>query len=930
MSTPNPERHQRIADLFDAALEQPAKTRAEFLRQACGDDLPLLAEVQRLLQNDSEDTFLDPILERPGALAAFTTNTGPASQPATIGPYHLERTLGEGGMGTVYLATQTQPIRRQVALKVIKPGMDSKQVIARFESERQALALMSHPNVAQVLDAGTTDRGLPYFVMELVDGVPINQYCQTHQLKIRERIELFIPVCQAIQHAHQKGIIHRDIKPSNVLVAVVEGKPVPKVIDFGLAKALGSELSGATMLTSLGAIVGTLQYMSPEQAESANASDIDTRSDVYSLGALLYELLTGTPPLDSTRIAKDNYLAILKRIREEDPPTPSARLKESGHFTPLDSELDWIPMKALEKERLRRYETVNDLLRDLTRYLAGEPVEAAPPSATYRITKFARRHRTWITLAAAFLLLLVIGSGLVGWLALRAARAEQEARAINEFLLDDLLGQADPNEQAAGSKGDPQLTVRAALDRAATRIDGRFPNQPNLEGAIRDTIGSTYWGLGLLPQAMAQLESAVKLRSLAGIESEGALESKANLGGVLWLAGRYAEAEPLLRNTLAAQTRKLGKSHRQTLATRSMLGNLFDTLGKQKEAEALWIEGEAIAREAYGPDDLVSIDYVTSLGSHYYTFQNDEKAQQLLLTPYEKYRTKFGENHPKTIGAMSSLALAYSSMERNDLATPLYEKVLEADRRLYGPAHPNTLIAMFNLAGTVSSLGQHERAEALYAENFSHRGKLYPPDHPRTLLFLTNRAINLAMMGKFDRAEAIFTELLPTARRKLGDTHSTTQTALAGFTDLRRRQGRLAEAETLQRQLMKTLSASDPSAVRIEGRYLAEILFLQKKYKEAEQFARQSVTEYSKQKKEIWKRYYAQSLLGAILMEQKRYAEAEPLLISGFEGMQKNKQKMIDDDREYMKNAENWLVDVFKRQGNTAKAAEWSQKLVRQ
>lgn len=586
-------------------------------------------------------------------------------------------------------------------------------------------------------------------------------------------------------------------------------------------------------------------------------------------------------------------------------------------------------MKALEKESLRRYETVNDLVRDLTRYLAGEPVDAAPPSATYRLGKFARRHRKWITVAVAFLVLLLVGSGLVGWLALRTARAEQEARAINAFLLNDLLGQADPHEQAAGSKVDAQLTVRSALDRAAAKMQGRFPNQPNLEGALRDTIGSTYWGLGLLPQAIAQLESAVKLRSLAGGESEEALESKANLGGVLWLAGRYSEAEPLLRNTLAAQTRKLGQAHRQTLATRTRLGNLLDTLGKIKEAEGLWIEGEAIARATYGPDDLVSLGYATSLGGHYYTNSEDEKAQALLLPPYEKYSQKFGDNHPKTIAAMSSLALAYASMDRNDLAAPLYEKVLEADRRLYGPAHPSTLISMFNLASTVSSLGQRERAEALYAENYSHRSKLYAPDHPRTLLFLNNRAVNLTIMGKYDRAEAILAPTLPIARRKLDDTHTTTQSLFAAFADLRRKQGRLAEAEKIQRELMKALSSTDPSAERIEGRYLAEFLFLQKKYPEAEQFAQQALTEYSKQKQETWLRYYAQSLLGAILMEQKRYAEAEPALLSGYEGMLKKKQMMVDDDRESMENAGKWLIDVFRRQGNFAKAAEWSQKIVR-
>jgi serine/threonine protein kinase len=320
-----------------------------------------------------------------------TTNAAPG---AVIGPYRLVRQLGEGGMGIVYHAQQLQPIRRDVALKIIKPGMDSKQVIARFESERQARAIMDHANIARVFEAGATSTGRPYFVMELVDGVPITRYCDSKRLTLRERIELFIPVCQAIQHARQKGIIHRDIKPSNLLVAEHEGKPTPKVIDFGLAKALGHQLSDATMMTNYDTVVGTFQYMSPKQAELGR-HDIDTRSDVYSLGAVLYELLVGTTPLEHGSLAKASYVEILQRIREEEPAPPSARTRRfvvsaesaaqrrSGPAQLpklLEGELDWITMKALEKDRARRYETVNGLARDLQRYLEGEPVEAAPPS----------------------------------------------------------------------------------------------------------------------------------------------------------------------------------------------------------------------------------------------------------------------------------------------------------------------------------------------------------------------------------------------------------------------------------------------------------------------------------------------------------------------------------------------------------------------
>src|ERR1700682_3721849 len=365
-----------------------------------------------------------------------------------IGPYRLVRQLGEGGMGVVYYAQQSQPIRRDVALKIIKPGMDSKQVIARFESERQALAMMDHPNIASVFDTGTTPAGLPYFAMELVDGLSITQYSDSKRLTIRERIELFIPVCQAIQHAHQKGIIHRDIKPSNVLVKQQESQAVPKVIDFGLAKALGAQLSNATMHTNLGTVVGTLDYMSPEQAELGR-HDIDTRSDVYSLGAVLYQLLAGATPLEHERLGKAAYLEALQRIRQEETVPPSARLRRSATSPEiavqrrsdparlpklLEGELDWIAMKALEKDRARRYETVNGLARDLQRYLDGEPVEAGPPSASYRMRKFVRKHRVWLATASAFTALLVASAVVSSWMAVRAKRAEQEARAVNDFL----------------------------------------------------------------------------------------------------------------------------------------------------------------------------------------------------------------------------------------------------------------------------------------------------------------------------------------------------------------------------------------------------------------------------------------------------------------------------------------------------------------
>src|SRR5262245_21788319 len=377
--------------------------RADYMHQVCGDDEALRARVQALLQvHEKEKTFLTCPISHPGSTVDETMCE---RSDACIGPYKLLYEIGEGGMGVVFMAEQTHPVHRTVALKLVKAGMDSKQVIARFEAERQALALMEHPNIARVLDAGTTKselggvtHGRPYFVMDLVKGEPITKYCDNHHLTPHQRLELFVPVCQAIQHAHQKGIIHRDLKPSNVLVALYDGKPVPKVIDFGVAKAAGQPLTETTLVTGFGAIVGTPEYMSPEQAE-INQLDIDTRSDIYSLGVLLYELLTGTTPLEHRRVREAGLLEALRIIREEETPRPSTRLSTADELPTIAAnrgtepkklsalfrgELDWIVMKALEKDRNRRYETANGFAMDVQRYLADEPVLACPPSAGYR------------------------------------------------------------------------------------------------------------------------------------------------------------------------------------------------------------------------------------------------------------------------------------------------------------------------------------------------------------------------------------------------------------------------------------------------------------------------------------------------------------------------------------------------------------------
>jgi non-specific serine/threonine protein kinase/serine/threonine-protein kinase len=834
--------------------------------------------------------------------ATRTVNVAGDAATILIDSYKIVRQLGEGGMGVVYYAQQLQPIRRDVALKVIKPGMDSKQVIARFEGERQALAMMDHPNIARVFDAGTTAAGLPYFAMELVDGIPITRYCDSKRLTVRDRIELFIPVCQAIQHAHQKGVIHRDIKPSNILVKQQENRAEPKVIDFGLAKALGQQMSDVTM-TVAGFVVGTVQYMSPEQAELGR-HDIDTRSDIYSLGAVFYELLTGMTPLESGRLANATFIEALQYIRDGETKTPSSRLRRSGELKELaalrgsdparlpkllDRELDWIAMKALEKDRARRYETVNGLALDLRRYLQGEPVEAAPPSAAYRAGKLLRKHRAWLVTAGAFIAVLIAGAVVSVWMAVRESRAEAATRAVNEFLQKDLLAQASAFNQArADTKPDPNLTVRTALDRAAARIEGKFATQPLVEASIRQTIGSAYIDLGLFQEAERQVERALSLRRRElGEKHADTMASMSSLAAAYERHGKLKEAEPLYVKVLDSERRQLGDDDPITLGTMNGLAVTYGREGEFLKSEAIYKRLVPMEQRVLGEENFQTLRSMGNLAATYDLLKKYDLAEPLYVKTLELKRRVLGDENPETLDTITNLGELYCERGEYRKAEPLFADALRTYRRVLGDSHASTINAMNALADLYRNVGDNARAEKLFTEalDASHRG---PGDeHPVTLETMTGLAQTYASEGRYPEADALFTKIVDTRRRVLGADHPDTLESLVWLGSIRLKRGQYSEAETLLRRTLES---------------------------------------YQKTAPEEWERHNCESLIGASLAGQKKYAEAEPLLIAGYQGMLQARGVMADQ-KSALAEAGPRIVNLYEHWGKPAAAAEWRSKV---
>ncbi|MHC5114690.1 MAG: tetratricopeptide repeat protein [Planctomycetota bacterium] len=815
--------------IFTDAVGLSAEERATYVADACAADDALRSRVDALLRaHERASDFMSAPTEGGSRLPDDPGSLAGEVRGDMIDRYELLQLIGEGGFGSVWMARQHEPVQRTVALKIIKLGMDTRQVIARFEAERQALAMMDHPNIARVLDAGATDQGRPYFVMELVRGVSITEYCDTHNLSTHERIGLFAEVCHAIHHAHQKGIIHRDIKPGNVLVTVHEGRPVPKVIDFGIAKAIHQRLTEKTLFTEYHQFIGTPQYMSPEQAERSGL-DVDTRSDSYSLGVLLYELLTGTTPFDAKRLRAAALGEMLRLIREAEPPRPSTRLSTIGEDLPqvatrrgtnperlsrlLRGDLDWIVMKALEKDRTRRYESASQFGHDIERYLRDEPVVAGPPGPLYRAQKLVRRHRVAVATTAAFALVVVLGivgtSAMAVWALGERSDAQRQhriAELVNEFLNDDLLAQADPMHHP-----DREVTLRAILDRASVRVDGRFEEEPIVEAGVRMTLGRTYRNLGEYDESERHFVQAQRLRrAVLGPDHVETLRASRALVDLHWEAGRADQAEADAVALLERHEALLGRDDLDTAGAMESLSIIYKSQGRYDEAEPLTEGVLEIRRRHLGADDRLTLTAMNNLGTLYRHQGRFEEAETIWIETLERRRRTLGPDDLETVGSLGNLALIRQQQGRYEETEPMCRKVVEVRRRVLGDEHPATLDALNNIGFLYSRMERYEDALPLYREVLAVRRRVLSDAHASTLLSMNNLGYVYMQMGRYDDAEPLLREMLDGTRDLLGTDHPDYAFSLSTMGSLHEKRGRLMEAEYTYTQMMDAFRRTLP------------------------------------------------------------------------------------------------------------------------
>ena len=936
-----PERNPQLDEqsIFTQAINLPAEQLEAYLNDACGDDGDLRQRIERLLvAHRSADALEQPLQRLDGLINLLTPEAGDQ-----IGSYRLIECLGEGGMGVVYRAHQTEPVKRDVALKIVKPGFDSQKVLARFASEQQALALMDHPNIARVLDAGETDTGRPFFAMELVDGEPITDYCDRKNLSIPKRLRLFLKICQAIQHAHHKGVIHRDVKPSNVLVcdqheSTELNDTTVKVIDFGVAKSIKDDVLDSLVRTGHTEVVGTPLYMSPEQANASQEGNIDTRTDVYSLGVLLYELLTGVTPFDKSDMRAAGDGEIRRIICDVDPPLPSERLmnlsdslsdsaaKRSttsrGLSNSIRGELDWIIGKAMEKDRQRRYETANALASDVERYLNDEVIEARRPSMWYRARKFSRKHRSTFAIASCFLLLLT--SGAIGgvWLAARATTAERlaskrlenevsarkiaddaraqteaalvrvadEARmnsAINAFLREDLLQPASPFK---GTHKD--IKLRTVVDRAAATVGERFLDQPEVESAIRKTLANIYIDLGELKIGEDQLQKAIELQNqLPSTTNLERLRSAASLVAIRHQQRRFDEAIELGQETLQGLRTHLGPNHHETLTAASKLATMS------------YIHAD----RAKNVDDR---DAAERLAMETLTAAENARQNNTTDTIHD----------PAIIEARISVARIRIRQKEYAEAERLVRLAIEELERHHGPNHPKTLDPKFSLAEILGRSGRPKAARQLLRELLEASGQLGVSDPTR--LFLMRALAEFHLDDReYKEADALLSEVYSIQRREEGSTPNTrfTMGLLGRVYEAQEQWEKVASLFSDAKDFQVTPSKKAAIALRLANAYRQL-----NKPSQAEQALLKALTDL-KDDLDTFPILSMQlyGMLGELQTADERYTAAEQSFLTGW----KLKENMeLDDGNRIVRKARKTIASFYRASGNPDEAKRWEKQ----
>jgi tetratricopeptide (TPR) repeat protein len=860
-----------------------------------------------------------------------------------LGPYRLRNVLGEGGMGTVYLAEQVEPVRRKVALKIIKAGLDCRKVIARFEAERQALALMDHNHIARVYDAGMTGGGLPYFAMELVQGQSITTYCDQNRLPVRQRLELFVMVCRAVQHAHQKGVIHRDLKPSNILVAVEDGRPAPKVIDFGIAKATGDEWTESITQTGMGA-PGTLEYMSPEQASPSQAG-IDTRTDVYSLGVVLYELLTGVRPIDADRSRQAGWIEMVGRIRDEEPTRPSTRLStvESSDTlaaarqtdprrlsAALRGDLDWITMKCLEKDRNRRYDSADALGRDLERFLADEPVEARPPSTAYRAGKFLARHKGAVL--AASLVVVALLAGMIGT-SYGLVRAQQQRRAA---VGAQRAAEAESRRAERERRTAERFRDKAELEKT-NALDAQQLAQKRLRAVEESNkiLGSVFGNLN--PHAVAEADTPLEVllidqlnRAAEQLEGDAigdplaVAEMQVVLGNSLRNLGQYEKALDLFRKALATRQAELGERAPETLASMMAVCGACLHCGRLDEARQIAQRALILHQDVYRSDHELTIAVQLDLATIHLRKQEYQLAEPLLKQALESGRKAFKPDDMRNVLIRSGLATLFQQTQRLEEAVPLFEEVLDALRLQHGSNHPVTYVAKNNLATAYWHTRQLDKSIPLLEELLEQRTKTLGPDHPERLIAMANLGINYKEAGRIEDALPLLAasyraaDKVPMLR---GMAKPLFEVYVAAQKD--------NEAAALAQVLLAGIRAQMPprsweiaDQLQACGRQLLQA----KAYAAAEPLLRECAAIREELRPDDWQTYQAKIWIGQALLDEGKLEDAEPLLLAGYEGLQQRQAKISPSDASVLTGALELLVRLYRANGQDAKAELWQQR----